>query len=103
MNKYIIRNGIITALLASNVIVGYQFHSTYTEQENIIKEKENQIQTLLDVNFERNNLVEKQQGVIHTYEEEVLKLNNQIEQKEIEVDKLTKQLSEMRKKIKESP
>lgn len=95
MNKKIL-NGVITALVTSNVIVGYQFAVKYGEQSDYINEQETTIQSLLNSNIERNSLIEKQQEIIYTYEDEVLKLNNQIEV-------VKKELSESRKKEAKSP
>ncbi|MGD6876955.1 hypothetical protein [Bacillus infantis] len=103
MKKQYVYTGVVTALLASNLVTGYQFKKDIDGLDQQIQQLDKVNFSLNDKVFEKNSLIEKQQGEIDTYKQEEVKLNNLIKESEERVIRLQKELAEAKKRSKEKP
>ncbi|RYI30486.1 hypothetical protein EVU96_08720 [Bacillus infantis] len=103
MKKQYVYTGVVTALLASNLVTGYQFKKEVDGLDQQVNQSTKVNVLLKDEVFEKNSLIEKQQGEINTYEEQEIKLNNLIKESEQKAIKLQKELAEAKKRSKEKP
>ncbi|MDT0160440.1 hypothetical protein [Bacillus sp. AG4(2022)] len=103
MKKQYVYTGVVTALLASNLVTGYQFKKEVDGLDQQVNQLTKVNVSLNDEVFEKNSLIEKQQGEIDTYKKEGVKLNNLIKESEQKATKLQKELAEAKKRSKEKP
>lgn len=88
--------GIITALLASNMIVGYQFAKSHNEQVALIEKQQDKIKVLTEVNG-------SQISKLNTYSNEIDGLRGTVKERNTEIAELNNRLEEMKERIKKSP
>ncbi len=98
--QHLVTTGIITVLLATNGVVGYNYYQdtkSLTGQLNV--EKKNVVE-LKNEKYKLNSLVDKQQSEIIELENDNKKLNKTIDEKDKVIKKQNKSIDNLKRKLK---
>lgn len=103
MKKLKVSTGIIAALLASNVVIGYQYSTDIKEKDQEISQLVKQNKNLHSQVIDNGKLIKSQENEINTYKTEIGNINILINEQNVKITDLEKQVSEARERDKEIP